>query len=60
MGKLTQITLEVTDEQFERLDRVGIFDQVGVLFQSCRIVIVNTKPPIAKDVIIPATKGANT
>jgi len=50
MGKLTQITLEVTDEQLERLDYIGIFDQVGVLFQSCRIMTVNTEPPIAEKV----------
>ena len=38
MEKLTQITFEVTDEQFERLDHVGIFDQAGILFQNCRIM----------------------
>lgn len=50
MGKLTQITLEVTDEQLERLDYIGIFDQIGVLFQSCKIMTVNAEPLIAEKV----------
>lgn len=48
MEKLTQITFEVTDEQLERLDYIGIFDQIGVLFKSCRIMTGNAEPPIAE------------
>lgn len=60
MGKLTQITLEVTDEQLERLDYIGIFDQVGVLFKSCKIMTVSEEPPIAEKVknALNETKGA--
>lgn len=50
MGKLLQITLEVTEEQIERLDYIGIFDQIGVLFQKCKIMTVNAEPPIAEKV----------
>ena len=45
MKKLTQITFKVTDEQFERLDYIGIFDQIGVLFQNCTIMPINEEPP---------------
>ena len=38
MDNLIQITLSVTDEQFERLDSTGIFNQAGILFQNCRII----------------------
>ena len=46
--KLTQITFTVTDEQFERLDSIGIFDQVGILFQNCRIMAASGGHPIKK------------
>ena len=61
MEKLTQITFEVTDEQLERLDYIGIFDQIGVLFKSCRIMTGNAEPPIAEKVknALKETRGAN-
>ena len=38
---MIQVTFSVTDEQFERLDSIGIFNQAGILFQSCRVVVAS-------------------
>ncbi len=40
MNNLIQITFEVTPEQFEALDSIGIFEGAGTLFKHCKIMSV--------------------